>query len=302
MKEEIMAPDPFQVEESLEQGRFLVAVEDIEEGQTILTDTACVVGPFTVSVPICLECNVSLVGSSDIANPFCPKGCGFQLCANCKSMSQNNGEENNKERCWHQLECRTIQKSHEKKSKEEEEANVITSHDPSLCRISYKKPSPVYSWVTTLRLLLLLKSRTSDDLRLVNLQDNSNLRQKCDPLSWKLHEKYVIEPLYEMTRLEREEIRHALGILLTNTLSISIEEGQEIMGLFPKYAMLNHSCQHNTVTLTNIASVVEGGNTQRQFKVEVKAKRKIMKGEEITTRYLPVNQGMNYYMNHPLAR
>ena len=43
---------PFQVEESLEQGRFLVALEDIEEGQTILRDTACVVGPFTVSVPI----------------------------------------------------------------------------------------------------------------------------------------------------------------------------------------------------------------------------------------------------------
>ena len=58
-----------------------------------------------------------------------------------------------------------------------------------------------------------------------------------------------------MTRLEREEIRQALGILLTNTLSISIEEGQEIMGLFPKYAMLNHSCQHNTVTLTNIPGV-----------------------------------------------
>ena len=123
-------------------------------------------------------------------------------------------------------------------------------------RLFYKKPNPVYSWVTPLRLLLLLRTRHPNaDLRLENLQHNTELRQKCDPLSWKLHEKYVIEPLHEMTRLEREEIRQALGILLTNTLSISIEEGQEIMGLFPKYAMLNHSCQHNTVTLTNIPGV-----------------------------------------------
>ena len=43
-----------------------------------------------------------------------------------------------------------------------------------------------------------------------------------------------------------------------------------------------------------VGDVDEGGNTKRQFKVEVKAKRKIMKGEEITTRYLPVNQGMNH--------
>ena len=51
-----------------------------------------------------------------------------------------------------------------------------------------------------------------------------------------------------------------------------------------------------------VGDVDEGGNAKRQFKVEVKAKRKIMKGEEITTRYLPVNQGMNYCMNHPLAK
>ena len=124
--------DPFQVEESSEQGRFLVALEDIEEGQTILRDTACVVGPFTVSVPICLECNVSLVGGSS-SGGFCPRGCGFQLCANCcKSMrSQNNEEEGNNKDCWHQLECRTIKKSQEKK-----QANVITSqsHDPSRCQ------------------------------------------------------------------------------------------------------------------------------------------------------------------------
>ena len=85
--------------------------------------------------------------------------------------------------------------------------------------------------------------------------------------------------------VEKEEIRQALGVLSINTLSISIEGGHEIMGLFPQYAMLNHSCVHNTTT--HILSDVDKG----QFKVELKAKRKILKGEEITTRYLPILQG-----------
>ena len=265
----------FRLQESLEQGRFLVAERDIEEGQSILTDTASVVGPFTVSVPICLACHVTLVPGS---SPFCPQGCGFQLCANCStSPLDENNEVNNKD--WHQLECRTINQ----KSQEEEKRSP-----PNVTPVIYNKPNPAYSWVTPLRLLLLQKetfivqnsNTVASDLK--KLEHNTELRQKLDPTSWKLHEKYVVEPLHHKG-WEKEEVRQALGVLLTNTLSIGIEGGYEIMGLFPQYAMLNHSCAHNTTT--NISS------DKKQFKVEVKAKRKIMRGEEITTRYLPILQG-----------
>ena len=98
---------PFRVEDSgTSAGRFLVATQDIEEDELILTEEAFVVGPFTISVPICLACNMSLVGRPEDSQ-WCPNGCGFQLCKNCSSMGRKNG--GNKD--WHQLECRMIQKS-----------------------------------------------------------------------------------------------------------------------------------------------------------------------------------------------
>ena len=87
-----------------------------------------------------------------------------------------------------------------------------------------------------------------------------------------------------MSDFDESEIRQALGILLTNTITIPIEdEGTDIMGLFPKYAMLNHSCAHNA--MTQCKSGAQG------ITVEVRARRKIFCGEEITTRYLPTNEG-----------
>ena len=93
---------PFRVDESsTTSGRYLVATQDIEEDELILTDEAFVVGPFTVSVPICLACNRSLVGQD---SPWCSHGCGFQLCQRCSAL-EGGGQD------WHSLECGMIQKS-----------------------------------------------------------------------------------------------------------------------------------------------------------------------------------------------
>ena len=92
----------------------------------------------------------------------------------------------------------------------------------------------------------------------------------------------------EMSEFEEGDIRQALGILLTNTITIPVGDGStHIMGLFPQYAMLNHSCAHNAKT--NIVPQCKG--SAHGITVELRARRKILRGEEITTRYLPINEG-----------
>lgn len=77
----------FVVKQSLEKGRFMVAAKDIEMGETILAEKAYVMGPFTVSPPLCLRCNAAPL--SPTSEP-CPGGCGFLQCSpQCK----NDGED-----------------------------------------------------------------------------------------------------------------------------------------------------------------------------------------------------------------
>ena len=101
-----------------------------------------------------------------------------------------------------------------------------------------------------------------------------------------------------MGEFDEGDIRRALGILLTNTITIPVKDGStQIMGLFPQYAMLNHSCAHNAKT--NIIPPCK--SSAHGMTVELRARRKINCGEEITTRYLPINEGeLSFHFNKEL--
>ena len=65
-------------------------------------------------------------------------------------------------------------------------------------------------------------------------------------MTWKIHQQFVLRPLLKIG-FQEDQIQHALGRLLVNTLTIDRPHKASVMGLFPHYAMLNHSCVHNVL-------------------------------------------------------
>jgi hypothetical protein len=134
-------------------------------------------------------------------------------------------------------------------------------------------------------LRLLLKEdnlATSDPFAINLLEHHCDKRQREDSQTWKLHEHFVVKPILQvMDEFEERYIRETIGRLLVNTLTIG--DDNDIMGLYPKYALLNHSCRHNTRVIKFPAN--DG------FRIHVVARTRIAKGEPITTRYIPYTQG-----------
>ena len=104
-------------------------------------------------------------------------------------------------------------------------------------------------------------------------------------MTWKIHQQFVLRPLLKMG-FQEDQIQHALGRLLVNTLTIDRPQKASIMGLFPHYAMLNHSCVHNTKSIIDDPKSESDG----RFAVRVIATEPISPGTEICTRYLPYNK------------
>ena len=106
----IFSPDPLcfpiQIRESENQdeGRIIVATSRITAGEVIFEDYPFVVGPFTVSQPLCLICNSQPLGE-DRGSLACEGKCGFLVCKDelsCIGASKCN---------WHTTECNILKES-----------------------------------------------------------------------------------------------------------------------------------------------------------------------------------------------
>ena len=86
------------------QGRILVATSNIAAGEVIFEDYPFVVGPFTVSQPVCLICSSKPIGEAR-GSLTCEGNCGFLVCKDelsCIGASRCN---------WHAIECKIIKES-----------------------------------------------------------------------------------------------------------------------------------------------------------------------------------------------
>ena len=73
-----------------DRGRYLVARKTIAKNEVVLEDVAHVVGPFTVSMPLCLNCHASPLTFQGARE--CPYGCGYLLCKECCCQLQPSHE------------------------------------------------------------------------------------------------------------------------------------------------------------------------------------------------------------------
>ena len=134
------------------------------------------------------------------------------------------------------------------------------------------RPTPVYSFVTPLRVLINLIFKPEiyrDLLQIHRLEHHCEQRKKDDPTSWKFHQNFVVNRIktlrpqlittlganlkgeQEMVLDDLDNIVHEVVCRLrTNTLQLNTDNSQLIaaMGLYPIYSLLNHSCTANTTT------------------------------------------------------
>jgi hypothetical protein len=83
--------------------------------------------------------------------------------------------------------------------------------------------------------------------------------------------------------LASEDILHcAIGQLFNNAKSLEAT-GNNGSGMYGRYCMLNHCCVSNAKCILN--------STDGSFLLDVRAQTKILKGQEITTRYVGINVG-----------
>jgi len=248
------------------EGRVLVATRLLRPGELIWRESPAVVGPYSRSGAQCLECRRLAPASS------CP-GCGYPTCGPACAAGP-----------LHRLEC------------------AVLARRPPDCPARYEA-------VTVLRLLLRLEREQEavaggrgvepgpDYLLCLagSLLDHNRQRQQEQPELWAWEQEAMVEFLHSCGLADRftaEQIHSASGKILMNATSLEVPGDTELgrwAGLYPIYSLMNTSCCNNT------RSTVLPDNT-----VEVRAKRRIRPGQEITNQYLKPDQPS--HIRRPLMR
>lgn len=202
------------------QGRYLVAGADLEDGDIILSEYPVVAGPlYTRSKPVCLAC-LMIVGE----NSYRCNKCNFPLC-----------DEKCEEGVLHKEECKIFKNANF--SPQIEDWN-------SFC--------PIYSCITVLR-TLILRDTDPEGWKIVDaLMDHDKERTERDSPTWKIHELLVVSFIIKTLGLEQFthlEIRRVIGILRTNSVKLESRVGfGEGIAIYPTYSFANHSCLCNSHT------------------------------------------------------
>lgn len=227
-------------------GRYLVAGNDIQAGDVVLSEYPIVAGPlYTRSKLVCLQC-LKLVGEES----YRCTNCSFPLCdETCQNGS------------WHAAECKLFKK-----------ANFQLQVD------DWSAFNPIYSCIAVLR-TLLLKETNPDGWEIIDsLMDHDKERSEKDSPSWRVHELLVVTFINKslgLLQFSTAEIRRVVGILRTNSVKLETRFGfGEGIAVFPTYSFANHSCLCNTHT-----------RKFKDLKLELIAQTPIKKGDIVWTRY-----------------
>ena len=216
-----------------------MATRAISPGETISSEVAAVLGPPTISKPQCLQCFQLLSSSSQ----YKCKLCGYPLCG--KECMLGN---------LHRLECKVFREAGIR-------ANVrdLGAFDKQ------------YSAITVLRLLLCEEEKATGNygdhaVGIVDtLEDHDDEIQIEQKDTWKLQKELIVDFIQKVKmsgivkcyliifsikrcklveKYSEKKIRQAVGVLMTNSTNLQLSPATHGVGvgLFPVYAMGNHSC------------------------------------------------------------
>jgi len=131
--------------------------------------------------------------------------------------------------------------------------------------------------IAVLRLLLLRES-DSDNWKNIDTLRDHDVDRRQDVCEWNMFQHDVVDVIKSRIKVKDELIHHLIGILSINSVTINFRE-ERIYGraLYPLLSLVNHSCTSNARYTVN----------PKDFSVVLRARRKILEGEEITISYIP---------------
>lgn len=236
-----VSEDFFKIEQNDSVGRYAVATKALKAGEPVFEEHPFVVGPKPNTIVVCLECCSTVDGTA--SGSRCAK-CSWPLCESCKvntTLPNHSGE------------CEIFQQNKVKFF------NLPTPHEECL----------QLECITPLRLVTFLKAKKNAQNELVFFH-RVLLQKEKDPKRWEseiskmeYHPEirkncevykadsvnvvgYLHGPCKLKDRFSEELINQACGILDVNSFEAKTAKGNKIRGIFPKAAILAHSCVPNT--------------------------------------------------------
>ena len=245
----------YKLEQNDRLGRYLIASENISKGDVIFYESPLIVGPKTVTVPVCLGCH----NVCNMDNYHECDGCGFPLCSPQCQVSDN-----------HVDECYQMMKSNYRIKMDSKKKNNDDDNNGGGKEIFYFPIVP-------LRCILLKgkKSYSEKYKKIMNLE--SHYDDRINKPLFDLYKKNVADFIRErlkMDDVDEKEILTITGILDTNAFEI-VKNNVKLRGLYNVSSMLSHDCKPNT----------KHGFLQPDMTIVVTATRDIKSGELITATY-----------------
>lgn len=213
---------PFSVEKNSEFGRFAVANRNLTPGEFLFQEIPFAVGPKVSSNCCCLECYLPLDASA--SGNRCEK-CSWPLCDECSKLD---------ELPTHKRECEVF----------------------SACKCKFynlKEADAIcmqLDCVTPLRVLLERDAnpgRWKDEVE--PMEHHRDKRLGGD--AWAADQQNIVQYLLGPCRMKErgisdELIQQVIGILEVNAFEAKTLKGDFVRCLYPKLAILTHSCTPNT--------------------------------------------------------
>lgn len=206
----------FCVLENVELGRYAVASKNLKAGEIFLEETPYAYGPKPDSDIVCLECCAPTESRCNI--------CGWPLCSECGAKV-------------HRLEC-----------------DLFSNHEIKFqASVNKNGACAQLDCITPLRVLLTKDKdleRWTKEVEPMESHDEERRKSKL----YEIDQNNVVNYLIKHCKCNYSEelIQKVLGILEVNAFEARTGSGYNIRVLYPKLAILAHSCVPNTTHTTFI--------------------------------------------------
>ncbi|XP_053674864.1 SET domain-containing protein SmydA-8 [Anopheles nili] len=243
--------ETYQVLECAELGRYGVTSRDLKAGEWLFDERPFAVGPKLDSPPLCLECCCPVDGAE--GGPRCPR-CGWPLCEECAESERLP---------YHGPECEVFAASRVRfRCVDDSTAGCVQ-----------------LDCVTPLRVLLAKEAdeaRWNREIEPMEYHDG----ERRESANWKVDEHNIVAflrgPCGLAERFSVELVQRAIGLLDVNAFEGRTSNGYSLRGLYPRLAVMAHSCVPNVVHLIHPSD---------GFRLEARVAVDVPEGEKLYTTY-----------------
>lgn len=211
----------FKIEKSSKLGRFAIANQNFQPGDFLFEEIPFAVGPKVHSNCCCLECYLPLDATA--SGTRCEK-CAWPLCDECSKLS---------ELTTHRRECEVFSASKCK-------FYDLSESDATCIQLDCILP-----------LRVLLESETNPQRwkdEVEPMEHHSDKRR--DTEAWNADQQNIVSylsgPCGLKEKFSEQFIHKVVGILEVNAFEAKTLNGNFVRCLYPKLAILTHSCTANT--------------------------------------------------------